>query len=317
MSLRRCLLAVLVGTCPVQAAQITLTTGETLAGNIVEQTAQALTLDHPILGTLIIAAEDVTEVSGAVDAEAPATSAGEEDAPPQGPPALAPSEPPAAPSFFDGWDARLEVGLSGTEGNSEIANFRLGFNGKKETERERWLVKSSYYYATSDGDATRNEINLDLSRHWLNSGSPWFTFAEGIYDFNEFKAWDHRVSGFVGVGYEFAKSERLELLGQTGGGLTKEFGGANDLKPEGLISAGLIKWQFTDDQTLAGSITLYPDLSEFGKFRVISKLEWLIRMSAADGLMLKFGVENEYESETEDATKHSDLKYYGSLVIEF
>ena len=94
--------------------------------------------------------------------------------------------------------------------------------------------------------------------------------------------------------------------------------GADDvLRPEGLISAIVGRYKLTDNQTLSSSITLYPDLIDSERHRLISKLEWLIKINHADGVNLKLGLEDEYESQTEGGTQHNDLKYYGNIVIDF
>ena len=77
------------------------------------------------------------------------------------------------------------------------------------------------------------------------------------------------------------------------------------------------KWKLTETQTLAGSATLYPDMAELGQYRMVAKLEWLIKLDRVDDLSLKFALEDEYESETEGEIKHNDLKYLSMLVYEF
>ena len=247
------LLAAVVATASATATpadQITLTTGETLSGTVVAQSDAAITFEHPLLGTLKIAPADVSDVvvdPPADDAAAEGPTADES----QGDAAAADAGPavePAAVSFFDGWQSRLELGGSGTTGNSERTNFRLAFKTTKEDEQHRWQFDSSYYQATSDGETRQNELNAEINKHWLIPDKPWYWFVKGIYDYDEFEQWGHRAGGFGGVGYDLVKEEKLHIVGEVGGGATKEFSGERDLRPEGLISAGLVKWQISDSQ---------------------------------------------------------------------
>ena len=308
---RQLIFVMLLTACGLAIAdQVTLTTGETLQGKLTEQTDTVVTLEHPILGTLSIPAEHVSAV---VEDQPPMKAADMVETEP------APSQSIETPqsSFHQDWDSRLELGLNGSEGNAETTNFRIAFSTARKTDSTRSKFASSFDHTTSDGQTTRNDINVQFTHDWLMPGSPWLIFVKGIYDFDQFRAWDHRVSGFTGLGYEFVKSERLEIVARLGGGLTKEFGGEDELRPEGIISGSVLKWKMTDNQTLAGSLTYYPDLAEFPDNRVVSALEWLIQLDKANELHLKIGVESEYESVTAGDIKHNDMKYYGSLVIEF
>ena len=313
---------------PAKGEQVTLSTGETLVGKVIERTTLELILEHPVLGRLTIPAAHVAAAhTGSGVPEGEQTEGGETQTVAVAPspqavetapqPALKPADRGEPVPLFTDWDLRLETGLSGSDGNSETSSFRLGFNGKKKNEQERWLLESTYSFATSAGETTRDEFHAEVTRDWLMPGSVWFSFVQGRYDFNEFEAWDHRVSGFTGVGYELFKTERFEMVTRMAVGATKEFGGANDLRPEGLVSAAVLKWKPTARQTVAASATFFPHLDDFGEFRLVNKLEWEIRIDQSDGLSLKFGIDNEYESLTEDDSIHNDLRYYSALVIDF
>ncbi len=315
------LIAVLAAPTPARPEQVTLTTGEVLQATIVETTPQAVTLNHPVLGRLTIQADHIRSIEPQAQAseQPPAETPAAAEAPPDPPLAdVAPDESPARRrAFFKDWKSRLELGLSGAEGNTESTNLRLAFNSERKDGRDEWSFKSTYYYAKSRGETTRNELNADLTKRWLLPKSPWFIFAQGIYDYDEFDPWEQRLGGFGGVGYDVVKTDRLEINSRIGGGVTKEFRGERELRPEGLISAAVVKWNLTDCQTVSGYATFYPDLAELDQYRVVSKLEWLMKISRSDGLSLKVGVEDEYESHTAGNAEHNDLKYYGTLVLEF
>ena len=278
-----------------------------------------LVFEHPILGRLDINRAHIAEVHSSVAEPAERPSVGE---PSVATPTPLEAEAHARPArlidkWLEEWDSHFELGLSGTDGNSETSNLRQGFSARHETDKAKWLLDSVYYYGTSQGETTRHEFKADVIREWLIPNSAWFTFFQGTYEFHEFRAWERRLSGFGGVGYEFLKTDRLELIGRLGSGVVKEFSGAEELRPEGLISAAVAKWKPTDDQTVTASVTFYPDLGDFGEFRVTSKLDWAVKLNKADTLSLKIGLDNEYESQTDGDTKHNDVKYYGALVIDF
>ena len=307
------------------ADSVTLRSGETLVGQVVEQTEAHVIVEHPVLGKLTIAAADIQAV--AVDAAAADQVPAEAEA------AVAPAPAPAAPvpapaaepkeliesepSFFEGWDASLGLGFSGTEGNSETSSLNAEFKAQREDEEDRWIFRSAYFTGSSDGETNKNEFLSELTKDWLQPDSPWLYFAQGKYQYDQFQSWKHRVSGFGGMGYKFIKRDDLEIIGRLGLGLTKELEGERNLTPEALVGASLVKWKLTDNQTISAGATIYPALDELGEYRAIGNVEWKIKIDEADGLSLKFGLENEYESDVDTGTKHNDLKYYGALVFDF
>lgn len=310
-----------------QMDRITLISSETLECKVLDRTEREITLDHALLGKLKIPAKSVAEVVIASDVKPPSTeqTVKETAVPMEGPPeepapmdADTPeTERPFPLSLFTGWDSRFEFGLSGSVGNSDTAKLRVGLTTKREDEAQRTNTRATFDYSTDGGTTTRNQLNFELTHDWLIPDEPWFTYVQGIYDFDEFKPWDHRVSGFGGFGYRFLNNDRIELDGRVGGGATKEFGGAKELRPEGLISAGLIRYKLSKNQSLTGSSTFFPDIGEPGKFRVVSKIEWTTNIDNANGMSLRLAIENEYESVTNGDADHSDIKYIGSLVFDF
>lgn len=308
------------------ADSVTLRSGDTLVGQVVEQTDAHVVVEHPVLGKLTIAAADVQAVAldapaadqapaqpAAVEVEAAPAPAAEMPAPAAEPKELIESEP----SFFEGWDASLGLGFSGTDGNSETTSLNAEFKAQREDEEDRWIFRSAYFTGSNDGETNKNEFISELTKDWLMPDSPWLYFAQGKYQYDQFQSWKHRVSGFGGLGYEFIKSDDLEIIGRLGAGLTKELDGERNLTPEALVGASVVKWNVTDNQTISAGATLYPAMDNLGEYRAIGNVEWKIKIDDADGLSLKFGLENEYESDVDAGTKHNDLKYYGALVFDF
>ena len=302
---------------------VTLTTGDVLVGSVVERNDEAVVLDHPLLGRVTLPAGQVATVAidpPADDAAAPVEPQPEPEA------AAEPAQPVEDDSvifvrpfkaIFKDWSSRFEVGFNGAEGNSENANIYAAFKTTKETETDRWAVDWSYFLNTSQGDRTRNDMTAGVLKDWLFPDEPWFYFATGRADYDEFQDWDYRLSGAGGVGYEFIKTETLDLVGRAGVGLTQEFGGDDDeLTPEGYLGLE-VKWQISPSQHIAAGTTFHPSFGDFGEYRVLSNAEWVYKLDREKGISLKIGVANEYESITEDDSEHNDLKYYGAFVIEF
>ena len=339
------------------ADDIELVSGDQLKGKVVEMTEQHVVLEHPTLGRLKIDADKIKSVTlygplsvdpeavvaPEVEAvivptevpqtEAPQTEAPQTESPQTEAPQVEASQTVTAPATKDlqpmtpdsatwltqlhDWNAQLELGVNGSQGNSETADLRVALTAGNETEARRWAFDTAYFYSASDGNTTRSDFTLGYVNDWLFKDSPWFVFASGRVDFDDFQDWDYRVNAAVGVGYELIDTDTLTVRLRGGVGGVKEFGSDDeDLRPEGS-AGGELKWLITPSQTFAAAVTAYPSFDEFGEVRVRASADWTLKVDQADGVSLKLGVVDEYDSLADGGTDKNDFKYYGALVIDF
>ena len=153
-----------------------------------------------------------------------------------------------------------------------------------------------------------------MVKDWFFEDSKWFAFATGVYDWNQFKDWNHRLQFGGGPGYKFIKTPVWEFSGRMGATLITEFGktqfdGNGDaiINPdgsvledtvvglEGLIGADLT-WHITSKQHFSISNYFYPSLTDTGQFRNLTNINWIHSLDWFEGLALKFGIRNEYDT---------------------
>ena len=92
-------------------------------------------------------------------------------------------------------------------------------------------------------------------------------------------------------------------------------GGENDdLDPEGMIGFDA-NWQINSRQSFEFANNLSLQLDEVGELRNLTSLAWLIKLDQFNGVNLKLGVDNEYESDAGNS-RSNDLKYDLSLTWE-
>lgn len=339
----------------VHADVVTLKTGETLVGTVVEQDdPQVVVLKHKVLGELRIPASDVTsttlvsdtipaskqvetaemeavkaqvreevkeEVRAEVEKEiAEAKAAAEAAAKAEEAKAAYADLPPELQSFFmtlREWNVQLEMGFAGSEGNSPSLSFRLAGQAQKETTTDRWTFNAYYYHLQSDGETTKDEASFSVLKDWLFEDSPWLIWAKGAYDYNNFTDWRNRVGGFVGVGYRIFQGDDLELIARVGPGYTYNFSGDRHNRPEVLFGLDLIRWKPLPGHLMVAKVAWIPDLLDIPQNRTDASLEYSIAIPQVEGMSFKVGMANEYESITSDDSKHNDFKWYSSLVYKF
>ncbi|MEX0653583.1 MAG: DUF481 domain-containing protein [Phycisphaeraceae bacterium] len=309
-------------TTAASACEVELTTGEMLHGHVLEVTDDQVIVDHPVLGELTVARENVTSINGAAPEAAPAhgdapADDAETDAPPADEADDAPALAPEPEGFFAGWDSTLSLGFSGTQGDTRTTSANAQFRTLRETDAHRWIIEANYFYGKDSGETSQNEFRGELTKDWLLPDSPWFYFANALYQYDQFRPWRHRVGAYAGVGYEFIKEEDLELIGRLGLGGNYEFEGGGGFTPEALVGASLLRWHITENQNITGSATLYPNLEDTGEFRLNTGVEWTLALSEPDNMSVKLGLENQYESDPGDDAERNNLKYYGAVVFEF
>ncbi|MFI4860848.1 MAG: YdiY family protein [Phycisphaerales bacterium JB063] len=340
-------LGVAVWAGPGLADTVELTNGDTLTGRVVSQDESRVVLEHDVLGRVELEAarvqavtRDVTEAAeAALAAQEPEPEPEEQQAQPE--PPAAPAQPAADPAqvqqdadaaaeqqaiddrslmqiFIDDWGGKLTLGFNGAAGNTDNLNFYASINGKRQVEDNRWTFNAQWFYGTNRGNTNRSQFNSTFTRDWLKSDDGrLFYFIRGEYQYDRFRAYESRASGYGGAGYTLYKSDDIEVNTRLGFGGTYEFGDVNEFTPEALFGGSVLNWKITDRATISGEAIWYPSLEDSSQYRITSKLEWVYKLDVVSGLSLKFGVQSEYLSQTPGDRDHNDLRYYGALEIKF
>lgn len=215
------------------------------------------------------------------------------------------------------WKSTVNAGGSASFGNSDKQDLYAIFTSTREVEDEKTRFRAGYYYGASDGDRTDNEFEAALRHDWYISGSAWEYFAQLKYEYDEFQSWEHRVSGFAGVGYQFYKQDDFDLLGRVGLGGSQEFNSPDDeFRWEALLGLDL-RWDISDKTELEASTEIYPSLSDLGEFRALSRASISTLLDEELNMSFVAGVEHEYQSENEDPTDKNDFRVLFGLQFEF
>jgi putative salt-induced outer membrane protein YdiY len=278
--------------------EVRLLSGETLTVTDVKTENGRVTMIHPVLGRLDVPATQVTEIKRT---DGTKVSGYGEPIP----------EPPPK------WKFRAELGLNGTSGNTRTQDLRAAIGALLETPSERWKFDAVYLRSKTDGEVTKKNWYVAGLHDWLFKDSPWLLFAQARYDWDEFQEWDSRVSAGVGVGYTVINTEQTKGRLRAGFFETMEKGGSNDgeWRPEGMLGAEATH-QLSKSQSIEGAITWFPDLQNSGEYRIVASASWSIKLTD-NGLSLKAGVEEEYDTHREDPYEREDVKYFVALLYEF
>ncbi len=280
-----------------------------LAGFAAAQPIDELSLLPPIEDEIVDAQLDgpvVEEVAPAEDVLPPPEGAAE---------AAELQDPWFYPSMLcasDYWETSIEFGINGSTGNSETVSYRLGSDLKHKTNCNTLAVNLMYARTQADGLETQHNAIATVRDDWDFCGSRWSLFAKETTEYDEFKAYNMRVTTNAGIGYYLIKTDPASFKVRVGSGATREFGGTNDdITPEAVYGVDL-EWKLSDRQKIEGTTDFLPEWGELSNYRVESKMSYSIRLNESPNLSLKLSAIDRYDS-TPEGAKPNDLNY--SLLL--
>ena len=206
------------------------------------------------------------------------------------------------------WDGGFEIGLNGANGNSDALSLTTGINASRQIGATD-LAWDVTYVKTESGDVISQHhaiFNADYQYRFEDCKYSWFNTSHVVYD--EFKAFDLRLSMNSGGGYDFLATERTKLIGRFGAGWSREVNGPdNRFVPEATFG-GNFEQQVTARQKLKVDLQYLPEWQEFSNYRVVTDAHWKLLLDQESNLHLKIGLVDRYDS-TSNGAKPNDLTY--------
>ncbi|MGE0607320.1 MAG: YdiY family protein [Pirellulales bacterium] len=226
----------------------------------------------------------------------------------------APVEPPPPPPKI--WSGSVDAGLNGSEGNSRVFNFRVNASAKRETDATVLNLKLNYVNTANNGNQTVNRVFFDGRNEWKLADSPWSIYIHETTEFDEFRAFDFRVTADAGLAYQFIKNDRTSLSGRFGPGAAREFGGPDNRVTPELVFGGALDHQLTKRQKITLTVDYFPSVLDFIDYRINSQLAWTLLIDEANSLSLKLSLVDRYDS-TPQSFKANDLDYAATILWQF
>lgn len=211
------------------------------------------------------------------------------------------------------WSGSFQVGLAGSEGNSQTTSITTGYDVKRESP---WSILTSdltYTKATSNGIETKHNALFNSRLEWLMPDSPWTMFQTLGMEYDEFKAFDLRLFGNAGAGYRFIKTPTTKLTGRLGGGVSHEFNSPDTSYPAEALFGLEGEHRFNKWHKIRGKVEYFPQWDDFNSFRVITDAGWEMLLSRIANLSLKIGLIDRYDS-TPNGRLPNDLNYNALLL---
>jgi len=214
------------------------------------------------------------------------------------------------------WEGSFELGLDGTQGNTETFNFRFGFDAERKTELSVLSLDLDYNKKTERALETANRAFLGWRLERLFRESRFSGFVHGTVDYDEFQAFNVRVAVDTGLGYKLIEAERTTLSGRLGGGFSREIGGPDDnYAPEATFALDF-EHRLSDRQKLTATTEYAPRVTAMEDYRLNSQAAWEVVLDRQTNLGLKLSVLNRYDS-TPHGRRPNDVDYSATLLWQF
>lgn len=224
------------------------------------------------------------------------------------------TEPEPGFLSWEAWQKSIDIGVTGASGNSENLNLRIQLGAERNTDKMETKASALYRLSKQGSENTENRFRFDVFNDWLPpEGSKIRWWAKGAYEFDEFQAWDHRVSASGGIGYEFIDNDKHTLVGRLGFGGSQTFGDEDeDFRPEAVAGVDYT-FRIKDGQKFTAGTEFLFDVSDTDAWRNNSYAQYEAVIDAESGMNFKTGVTNRYDSEPGEDTKKNDLEYFATL----
>ena len=216
------------------------------------------------------------------------------------------------------WSGGADFGLNGAAGNSDVINFRGGWNVRRKSVDNVLTSDFLYVYSWQNGKTNTQQALFNTRDEILFAGSDWTLFAANQIEYDELRAYRFRIGIYGGVGYTVIDDARTMLRTRVGVGAVRELG--TDGAASRWISEAIFGYDFryklTEHSALISILDFYPRIADWGQYRIRARLayEWVIDPDT--GTVLRFGIQDRFDSDPGNA-KRNDLTYFTTLGLKF
>ncbi len=214
------------------------------------------------------------------------------------------------------WSGNVELGLDGTEGNTQTFNFHIGASTKRKTTRSIFSTDLDYNKSHTDSIDTANRLFSESRLERLHHSTPWTWYAHNSVDYDEFQPWNVQISCDTGIGYQLIESDSTDLTSRFGGGGSQETGGPDNVFVPELLFGLEFEHRHGDRHKFKVAIEYFPDVTDFTEFRMVDKASWEILLDKVLNLSLSLNVTDTI-NRPNPGGKESDLDYSVLLLWNF
>ncbi len=227
------------------------------------------------------------------------------------------TEDPALVAQRAKWKIRLDLGLNGQSGNSEILNFNTGLTIRREAPGDRLTLYGLGRYSRDNGVRSANEIIVGAS--WeVDLSSRCFWYLKGELEHDEFENLDLRATVTTGLGYFVIREADTELKVRGGIGYQHETFDTGESDDQAIGELGVdFRKDIAPWLQYVHSTTINPSFEDIGDVRVVMTNAVDIPLVPDKSWKLRLGVKHQYDAQPEPGIDRLDTFYFANIGIDF
>lgn len=215
------------------------------------------------------------------------------------------------------WKVRLELGLNGQTGNSEILNFNGGLTIKREAPGDRLTLYGLGRYSRDNGVRSANEI-IGGANWEVDLTDRLYWYLKGELEHDEFEALDLRATVTTGLGYFVIREKESDWKIRGGIGYQHETFDTGESDDQAIIDLG---WDYRRDFApflqFVHSLTVNPSLEDIKDVRVVMTNAVEIPLEPSKNWKLRLGIKHQYDAEPEPGVEKLDTFYFANVGVDF
>jgi putative salt-induced outer membrane protein YdiY len=217
------------------------------------------------------------------------------------------------------WSGSADAGLSTTRGNSDTLVISLGTQAARATQTDKLsLYAASLFARDSRGgiSITTAEAIRGGARYDHNISKRLFGFGLTDLEHDKFQQLDLRLVLGGGLGFHARKTERTRLDLFAGGSFNREkfSTGLRRNSVEALFGEEL-SYKMSETTSLSQRAVVFPNLSDFGKYRFAFDLTGVTKLTRQLGLQAT--ISDRYQSNPLPGVKKNDLLLTTGIRLTF
>ena len=214
------------------------------------------------------------------------------------------------------WSGSVDLGLSGSEGNSQIIKLWTAADLKYDGPEDYFIFNVFYGLTQQDGVLGENKV-LATARNEYPFAEALFWYSQIQFEYDEFRLIDQRLgmhSGISTIGY---RDDLLHIRLRAGLGASREIGQeSSQWRPEAQFGFDY-EYKLTERTKFVATADYYPDVDEFANYRIRGRAFFDILIDPGLGLALRVGALDRYDARPGKGIKKNDLDYFLTLVVRF
>lgn len=226
------------------------------------------------------------------------------------------------------WKGSVSVGGSLSDGTSMATNLLLDLGIRRKVPDSETKIDAFYILNTDGSTVTQNWFQASVDHYWdlPDTDRVWAIFGQAVFDWQENADWQQRVNGNLGVQYQLIDATRdpgtdwfqkLKLRARLGPGFRKEFSGEYDNWAIEALVGGTWDITFLKGVTLKGNAQFYPDLEDFGQYRVTANTNFMVALESLEGVSVGLGLKFQFQSRVPEDEEQYLIVISGQVAYDF